>query len=259
MNDLLQRSNEENLLLRKENLSLQSKIRVARESGNLGDSNVQLLQRQIDVGFLRRDPAYVKIIFDQYSDKYVGSIRQDKLHSALAELGVEIDVMGTEELFQEFDSDVSGGLNLEEFQQLLLKSTRLFEWSKGLPLHELLADAIPRRPGQDPLKVISELTVDDIAVTCQAMVEGLIKIVHQGSACLKQAFQAWDQRERTDGASKFNVVALSCGQIADFHLGIEERIGTKLIPCIYIYIYIYIYVRKRSCSPFQHAILLNHK
>jgi hypothetical protein len=219
--------------LRKQLLVLQSKVQGPIFRDEIDSSDLKILHDQVTLGFLRRDPSFVKIVFDRHQDKTSTSISMRKLHFALAELGVNIDVERTAELFQEFDCDASGGLDFEEFQRLLHRSSRLYEWAKGLPLHELLADSIPRRAGRDPLRVVSELTGEEISMACQAFREGLSKMLKEGGAALKQAFAVSDSRSNSDVDSKFNIVALSCGKIADFHAGIEERIGTRFIQLMF--------------------------
>ena len=228
-NNLLKRETEgkteEIASLKKQLSELQSNVQSPILSDDLDSANLKNLLDQVNLGFLRRDPSHVKTIFDQHHDKTSMSIGKGKLHSALTALGLDIDVERTSELFEEFDSDASRGLDFEEFQQLLHRSNRLYEWAKGLPLHELLADAIPRRAGRDPLRVVSELTVEETSMACRAFREGLSKMLKEGIASLKQAFAVSDSRANSDQDSKFNIVPLSCGQIGDFHAGIEERIG----------------------------------
>ena len=223
-----QNTSEEIIGLKQQPASLRSKHGSPKTSPNLDSSELNVLLKQVTSGFLRRDPSHVKTIFDQHNDGKSASIAKGKLHSALSNLGVDVDVERTAELLEEFDSDASGGLDFEEFQRLLHRSNRLFEWAKSLPLHELLADAIPRRAGRDPLRVVSEMTEEEISWVCRAFQEGLSKMLREGSAELKQAFAVSDRRAETEDVdSKFNVVPLSCGRITDFHAGVEERIGTE--------------------------------
>ena len=211
---------------KRELLSLQSKPSCSDDVGDSTKTTIQTLKDQVHLGFLRRNPLCVKVVFDRHCDMNSAAITAGRLNSAFAELGLDIGTERTNELLEEFDSDLSGGgLNLEGFQHLLSKSTRLNEWAKGLPLYDLLADAIPRKRGQDPLRVVSELSFEEILMTCQALQEGLIRVLQEASASLKQAFMETDSRAKSDGGSKFNVVALSCGGIHDFHAGVEERIG----------------------------------
>ena len=146
----------------------------------------------------------------------------------MSELGLDIDQQRANDLFDEFDTDSSEGLSLVELQQVLDKPSRLHEWAKGLPLHALLADAIPRKPGSDPLRVVSGLTDGERLAVCEAVRNGLEVMLKESSDLLKQAFFVSDQRKEAIAESKFNIVPLSCGNVNDFHAGVEGRIGMTI-------------------------------
>jgi hypothetical protein len=186
------------------------------------------LRRQIDIGFKRRDLCFVKDIFHQHKNES-GIIIKERLQTALSALGVDVDARRSDELFNEFDTDNSVGLDLDEFQLLLKKSNSLCEWAKELPIDELLSDAIPRKAGKDQLRVVSELTLEERREVCGAIHYGLDRILQESCESLNIAFLASDQQLVSDGGSKFNVV--SCGQIDDFHAGVEQRIGAFLLLC----------------------------
>ena len=155
-------------------------------------------------------------------------IPRSQVFSVLKELGLNIDEAEAKALFDEFDTDISEGLDLQELQLLLQKPSRLHEWAKGLSLHELLADAMPRKPGIDPLRVASALTAEEISAVCEAVRFGLERMLKASSAFLREAFRASDQRKDTIEDSKFSIVAVSCGTIQDFHAGVEGRTGEFL-------------------------------
>ena len=58
----------------------------------------------------------------------------------------------------------------------------------------------------------------------QAAKAGLARLFQGALAELSQAFRVTEARKKEDGGSKFNVIALSCGKITDFHAGIEETL-----------------------------------
>ena len=186
------------------------------------------LQDQVDLGFKRRDAAYVKIAFDKHRDRHSASISKSGLYSVLTELGLDIDQESANDLFDEFDTDSSEGLSLVELHQLLHKPSRLHEWAKGLPLHALLADAIPRKPGTDQLRVVSGLTDGEMLAVCEAVRHGLETMLKESADILRQAFAVSDQRKDAIDGSKFNIVPVSCGTVNDFHAGVEGRIGKNI-------------------------------
>ncbi len=141
-----------------------------------------------------------------------------------------MDDQRADELFQEFDTDNSNGLNLEEFQQLVRKPSQLIEWAKTLGLPELLADAMPRKQGANALRVVSEQTDAEFENVIGALLSGLRSVLTKSAHELKQAFAASDLRMRNsmseaNSGSKFDLIPLSCGTIIDFHEGLERRIG----------------------------------
>jgi hypothetical protein len=183
----------------------------------------------VEAGFIRRNPLVVEKAFNLHSvQSELGSpyLPKDRIHTVLKDLDVYVDQKEADHLFDEFDTDNSDGLDLYEFQSLLQKSTQLNEWAKTLNLHELLTDAMPRKPGQDPLRVVSTLNSDERRDICLAVQKGLERLLQESSSALKAAFDVNDQREKGDGGSKFNLVPVSCGNVEDFHAGVEGRIGT---------------------------------
>ena len=133
-----------------------------------------------------------------------------------------MSVKEVESLFNEFDSDNSDGLSQEEFCRMLQKLRPVHEWAKSLPIAEVLVDSLPRKANQQPLKIVSELTDDEISVVCMVFARGVERILQESRTSLMQAFQI-DRGAET--GSKFNMVPVSCGNIDDFHQGLEQRIG----------------------------------
>ena len=75
-----------------ESLLLQSENRLSsRELVGSLRSESKPLHEQVDLGFKRRDSSFVKKVFDKHCDRQSGSISKHRLHSALAELGLDID------------------------------------------------------------------------------------------------------------------------------------------------------------------------
>ncbi len=139
-------------------------------------------------------------------------------------------------LFQEFDTDNSNGLSLEEFQQLVQRPPQIVEWAKTLGLPELLADAMPRKRSVNALRVVSELSDADFENVIGALLDGLRTVLRKSAHELKQAFAVSDLRTKSsiseaNSGSKFDLIPLSCGTIDDFHVGLEGRIGMCALHC----------------------------
>ena len=187
-----------------------------------------VLIKQLEAGFRRRDKAEVLKVFDSHAETMEADgpsrVSRDKLHAILMELGVVVDEQEAVQLFDEFDTD-SNGLDLKDFKSILQRPNRLYEWAKALPLCEILADSIPRKSGVDPLRVVSSLSAEERDIVCETVRSGLDRLLKEWSEQLKDAFKVTDHRKDSGIGSKFNVVAVSCGDIDDFHAGVEERIG----------------------------------
>jgi hypothetical protein len=197
------------------------------------------LQRQVRSGFKRRDFQNIKQTFYRFasgvvsesqvhSDSKEAFISKDRFYDSLKELDIDVDIKQAESLFEEFDTDNSEGLNLQEFRTLLKKSNRLHEWAKSIPLTELLVDAIPRKVGEEPLRVVSTLNKDEIVAICKAVQDGLEILLQESSLSLRDAFQVNDTIRRADAESKFNLSVMSCGEVSDFFAGIQGRVGELL-------------------------------
>ena len=209
-----------------------------------GPAPIDILRAQIKAGFERRDSSFVQTVFTRHSipdetkslnlnehiDECPPIIPKVNISAALVNLGVDVDEQRADELFQEFDTDNSNGLNLEEFQQLVRKPPQIVEWAKTLGLPELLADAMPRKQGANALRVVSELTDAEFENVIGALLDGLRIVLTKSAHELKQAFAASDIRteksmSEANSGSKFDLIPLSCGTIEDFHVGLEGRIG----------------------------------
>jgi hypothetical protein len=194
------------------------------------------LKHQVKSGFKRRDFQNIKQTFYRFASREASEsqlrsnseeafISKDRFYDSLKELDVDVDVKQAENLFEEFDTDNSEGLNLQEFQTLLKKSNRLQEWAKSIPLTELLVDAIPRKVGVEPLRVVSTLNKDEIVAICKAVQDGLEILLQESSLLLRDAFQVNDTKGCADAESKFNLSVMSCGEVSDFFAGIQGRVG----------------------------------
>jgi hypothetical protein len=186
------------------------------------------LIKQVVAGFRRRNKVEVAMVFDSYSERLDGDgsaiLSREKLFPVLKELGVAIDEKEATQIFDEVDTDRTG-LDFKELLSLLQRPSRLHEWARALPLHDLLADSIPHKPGVDPLRVVSRLTSEEIHKVCEAVSRGLERLLKEETESLKMAFFVTDHRKGNDIGSKFNIDPVICGNIDDFHFGVEGRIG----------------------------------
>ena len=147
-----------------------------------------------------------------------------------------------EELFEEFDSDKSETLDIDELKRLVEKPTRLHEWVKTLPLVDIVVDAmraILLKQGEDsftdPLRMVSELSSEERQAVCATLHHCLEGILADACAGLRNAFESKSSNEgktKSQLVGKFQVCGedkvMAGGSIFDFQAGIEARIGERL-------------------------------
>lgn len=188
------------------------------------------LQKSIEAAFVKLHPSKTA-----EGDRF---LRREELCPMLNELGLEVSEDEAGDMFEEFDSNNSDTLDLDELMLLLRKPTRLYEWVKTLPLVELVVDAISAIPREqhseqkksiDPLFMVSEMSCEDRRGVCFAVRHGLMSILEDSCKALKTAF---DHTRRPDKYSKFigSIEVMSAGDINAFHSGIEARIGEDFLP-----------------------------
>ncbi len=71
-----------------------------------------------------------------------------------------------------------------------------------------------------------------LSVVCTLFQEGLEKLLHEAQAKLKESLAVLDRRAQeaeAGTASKFSTFKMSCGSIADFHMGLGARVGACIM------------------------------
>jgi hypothetical protein len=202
---------------------------------------------QVKQGFDRRDEEKLKEVFDEFAVKSVKSgggasadrhpdfLLEPQFRQALERLQV-FEGRDMKEMFNIFDTNEDGCLDFEEFKQVLQTPTEVEEWTKSLPLHHLLADALPRYSVKsqeskiDALENLTKLSSTDINDVATAFSEGLSDILVKGIRHLKHGIQSKVNSPNMDKSlnGKFSVFTMNAGLIDDFHAGLSGRIGVKL-------------------------------
>ena len=211
----------------------------AQQHGAAHDTLRLEVEERIRVGMQRRDESFLKEMFarkcaQQGTEPFIS---RGNLSEVLQEVGIEVSVKETEVLFDEFDTDSNNGLDETEFIALVSKPTVSDEWARSLPLCELLADSIPREVGVHPLRTLSCLGAETIQVACECFSRALQQILMQRQADLRRAFQASDSNTKADFRdSKFSIVPVSCGNVHDYHRGLQERIGKSALRRLWLHL-----------------------
>ncbi len=118
-------------------------------------------------------------------------------------------------------------LDFELFERVASHPTPMEEYVRAVPLHKLLADALPDED-EDPMRLFARLTEGDIASVTQGVAQGLERLLRLHVRCARMALADAASRTAAPSAlSKFHVAPLSCGRIQDFHAGLSGRIGEE--------------------------------
>ena len=139
-----------------------------------------------------------------------------------------------QDLFQSLDLNGNGFLDFQEFRRCLNYDGELEQWAATLPLAPLLACCIPidgRRQGSH-IRELCELKDADIEMAMRAFADGARRVVAARLAELRAGFEELGRRAaaQTSGTSaKFETCEMACGSIDDFHRGIQERIGDRIL------------------------------
>ena len=139
-------------------------------------SSSQALISQVESGLKRRQDALLHQIFESMFDRKSNKISVERLPDAFRSLA---HASGEVDSYLHDFSDLIGYsdmLDFNEFKQAVLKATAIEQWASTLPLPQLLADALPREKGQNPLKLVSELSEEQISNVCRAFLVGLTQV-----------------------------------------------------------------------------------
>jgi len=199
---------------------------------------------QLVQGFRRRDSIEIARVFKVHADCDRDDPRtlhlpKDRLLVALKDFGIgskditEEDLENLEFHFKRLDQNGDGKLDLNEFKHAVQSPSHLEEWVRTLNIHQLVADAIPRKDGEDSIFSASNLSRQEISDICAEVVESLHKIISEGADKLRQSFKAMDARDANNLADKFQSKApkLNCGNMEDFRCGVMAHIGRHIFFC----------------------------
>jgi hypothetical protein len=149
------------------------------------------------------------------------------------------DVQDLEFIFNSLDINSDGKLDLVEFQAAVRTPSLVEEWARSLGIHQLVADAIPRKEGEIPLVTASNLSPEVISKIVHEVATGLQEILSAEVTRLRASFARMEKKDVNNLAFKFQSKAprMNCGNFEDFHRGLTAYIGTCLIhPILHVQI-----------------------
>jgi hypothetical protein len=179
---------------------------------------------QIAQGKKRRDDGYLEGLFDKKKNPSTKTIRKEQFVIMLESLGVI-----PENEPSSVDGSNDGAIDFQEFKRAASAPSSLERLIRSLPLAEMVADALPKEKGRDPVRLFSEITSVQIQDICSALLPHLEKLLIDCAKKLKAYFDRMDtvQAEASMDMNKF-VIPMSVGTIGDFHEGLSSRVGTYL-------------------------------
>jgi hypothetical protein len=203
---------------------------------------IQRIEMRVASFLKRRNPDCIEFVFKKYRNQATNLLAADSLHLALFELGIQFTAEEITALFDTFDIDENGGLDLQEFTNISKYPSKVEQWTRSLPLSQLLAHCLSFKESDDPLREISRLSSDELSVSIIAYSGKLKQILADSLSELNKCF-AETERMAASGAdvasSKFQTFKMSAGSVEDFHLGLHGRVGESHAPTNDSYILIY--------------------
>ncbi len=162
---------------------------------------------------------------------------KDKILVALKEFDVgskdvsESNVKEVEFIFNSLDINSDGKLDIGEFRAAVQSPSLLEEWARSLNVHQLVADAIPRKEGETPLLTASSLSSEVITKIALGVADALQEILRAEVERLRVSFTRMEKQDVNNLALKFQSKApkMNCGNSEDFHRGLTAHIGNRVI------------------------------
>jgi len=199
----------------------------------------KIIQSQVRQGFRRRRPEVIEQVFMKHAiaDSAVPNsfhLPKDKFMIPLKEFDVgskdvnESNVKDLEFFFNKLDINSDGKLDFGEFRAAVQSPSLLEEWVRSLNVHQLVADAIPRKEGENPLKTASDLSFELISKISDGVAEALQEILKVEVARLRASFAKMAKQDENNLALKFQSKSskMHCGNFEDFHRGLTAHIGS---------------------------------
>jgi hypothetical protein len=116
------------------------------------------------------------------------------LRKALADLGVIITEEQLKHIRRTVKLNFNDCIKYNAFKAIVLSPSPMEVWAATLPFARLLADALPKHPGCDHLRVISSLTPQEADIVAEEVCYALKEMLKRHVAELKQSFVTMDEK-----------------------------------------------------------------
>jgi hypothetical protein len=212
------------------------------------------MRYEIDSCLKRQDDKTLHDVFKTYEQHFSRGFKEgdeglvkENLKAALEELNIKEHGEIIENVMKNTDVDKNGFLDFEEFRLAVRQPTAMEQWTSSLPINNVVAAALyplvglhPEFKGSngiDPLRALSSCSDDHLRSACDAIMEGILKVLSRRVQELKNSFKSMDDnpvRVKEDiEQSKFGVGTMnggigtmSCGDIPSFFEGLGGRVGS---------------------------------
>jgi hypothetical protein len=155
-------------------------------------------------------------------------LTKESTRNALHEIGVQPTAEEAAVLFETYDMDDNGGLDLQEFIKAIKYPGKVEQWANSLPLSKLLAHCLSFKDSDDPLREVSRLSSDELCASVKAYGESLQTILAGALGELKKCYAEMDRmtaENANEASSKFQTNKMNSGSVEDFHHGLLGRVG----------------------------------
>jgi hypothetical protein len=160
-----------------------------------------------------------------------GKMSRSCLLNALQTLGIPC-ISNEEELdslFLKFDCNKDGLIDFEEFKAVVKAPTAAEAWAMGIAWWQPIADAVPVKVDEEPLRTLAGLTREQMDCLCEVVQRNIGRLLREQVNLLRVSVDAMTKRsvesEEVLDSSKFKVFKASAGKTREYHQGLTGRIG----------------------------------
>jgi hypothetical protein len=153
---------------------------AGRSTGTSSPDLLEKLRSQMDAGFQRRNEEFIKEVFNKHKSEPHAGLSKENLAALLRDLGVSLSDKEVEALFHTLDLNDDGWISLSELPAVVAKTSEnreIQQWATSLPLAEVLADCMPFKNEEDPVRALSQLQSAEIQTVAACLCEGLVKLL----------------------------------------------------------------------------------
>jgi hypothetical protein len=173
----------------------------------------------------------IRDTFDFYKDPQTDSVAVSSVGSALSRVGKTINSSEIDEICKSMNLREDEGLQYQDFYSLVTTPSPIEEWVCTLPISQIVTRALLENVrfldchSRDQLRHLSQITQDQLEVSCDVIMECLAIILQEQLVELKKGVAKVDWHTAPNINKKFQIGRMEVGNIDNFHQGLASRIG----------------------------------